>query len=128
MKRTLLIFTSLMLLSFWIAGYAEEVMDRQIDKELKEIWNGMVDRLIRRDIEGAAGYITSSTRERYREQFHMIEDRLPEIFRVMRDIEPVYIKKDEAKYRIRIREDGGERTDYIWFRKDLLGRWKIERF
>jgi hypothetical protein len=46
----------------------------------------------------------------------------------MRDIEPVYIKGDEAKYRVRINDNGRERTNYIWFRKDILGEWKIEKF
>lgn len=128
MKKSLLIFTSMMLLSFWIAGYAGDIADRRVDTELKGIWNGMVEGLMRKDIESALGYITYSTRGRYREQFRMIEDRLPEVFSEMRDIEPVYIKKDEAKYRIKIKGDGGESTGYIWFRKDLLGRWKIEKF
>lgn len=128
MKRTILIFISLILLSSWIAGYAEDAADQKVDSELKALWSGMVTRLIERDIEGALGYFSYSTRGRYREQFNLIKERLPEIFSGMRDIEPVYIKGDEAKYRVRIREDGGGHTGYIWFGKDILGRWKIEKF
>ncbi len=128
MKRTILIFISLLLLSVWMLGHAEDSAEQRVDSELKALWGGMVTRLIERDIEGALGNFAYSTRGRYREQFNLIKDRLPEIFTGMRDIEPVYIKGDEAKYRVRIREDGGGHTGYIWFGKDILGRWKIEKF
>lgn len=109
-------------------GYAEEGADQRVDAELKALWSGMVTHLLERDIEGALDYFSYSTRGRYKEQFNLIKDKLPEIFSGMRNIEPVYIKRDEAKYRVRIREDGGGHTGYIWFRKDMLGKWKIEKF
>lgn len=128
MKKTLLVFTSLLLLSIWIAGYAEDMVDQRVDSELKGLWNNAVNHLINKDIEGALVYFTYSTRGRYRDQFNLIGDNLPAIFSGMRDIEPVYIKGDEAKYRARTKDEGGDRTGYIWFRKDFLGRWKIEKF
>ena len=128
MKRTILIFISLLLLSVWMLGHAEDSAEQRVDSEIKALWSAMVTRLIEKDIEGALGYFSYSTRGRYREQFNLIKERLPEIFSGMRDIEPVYIKGDEAKYRVRIREDGGGHTGYIWFGKDILGRWKIEKF
>lgn len=128
MKKTILVFTSLILLSAWIAGYAEDMADQRVDSELKSLWNNAVNHLINKDIEGALGYFVYSTRGRYREQFNLIGDRLPSLFSGMRDIEAVYIKGDEAKYRLRIKDEEGERTGYIWFRKDFLGRWKIEKF
>ena len=128
MKKTVLVFVSLLLLCGWIVGATEDSVDSRVDSELKALWSGMVTRLIERDVEGALGYFAYSTKGRYREQFNLIKNRLPEIFSGMRDIEPVYIKGDEAKYRVRIREDGGERTGYIWFGKDILGQWKIEKF
>lgn len=128
MKKTVLVFVSLLLLCGWIVGATEDSVDSRVDSELKALWSGVVTRLIEKDVEGALGYFAYSTKGRYREQFTLIKNRLPEIFSGMRDIEPVYIKGDEAKYRIRIREDGGERTGYIWFGKDILGQWKIEKF
>lgn len=124
----LLIFLSLLLLSAWLLGYAEEGVDKRVDPELRGLWNGMVTRLIEKDVEGALGYFSPATRGRYRDQFNLMRERLPEIFTGMREIEPVYIKGDEAKYRVRIRENGGEHTGYIWFGKDVLGQWKIEKF
>ncbi|MBI5755629.1 MAG: hypothetical protein HZA12_01775 [Nitrospirae bacterium] len=128
MKKTILIFISLILLSNQIAGYAEDVADQKVDSELKTIWREMTNRLIEKDIEGALGYFAYSSRERYREQFSVIGDKLPMVFAGMRDIESVYIKDNEAKYRVRIKDASGEHSGYIWFRKDMFGRWKIERF
>src|SRR3989304_9442850 len=107
MKRTILIFISLILLSNWIAGYAEDVADQKVDSELNTIWREMTNRLIEKDIEGALGYFAYSSRERYREQFSVIGDRLPMVFAGMRDIESVYIKDNEAKYRVRIKDASG---------------------
>ena len=128
MKRTILIFISLILLSNWIAGHAENMADQKVDSELNTIWREMTNRLIEKDIEGALGYFAYSSRERYREQFSVIGDRLPMVFAGMRDIESVYIKDNEAKYRVRIKDASGGHTGYIWFRKDMSGRWKIEKF
>ena len=128
MKRTILIFIALLFLSVWVLGHAEDSEEQRVDSELRALWSRMAARLIERDVEGALGYFAYSTKWRYREQFNLIKNRLPEIFAGMRDIEPVYIKEAEAKYRVKIREDGGEHTGYIWFGKDILGQWKIEKF
>ena len=128
MKKGLLVFTSLLILSIWIAGHAEDISDHRVDSELKVLWSEMVTRLIDKDIEGALEYFTYSTRGRYREQFSLIKDSLPAIFSGMRDIEPVYIKGAEAKYRVKMKDAGGEHTGYLWFRRDIFGRWKIDKF
>ncbi len=109
-------------------GYAENMADQRVDSELRSLWEEMINRLVERDIERALGYFAYSSRGRYREQFKLIEEGLSEIFSGMREIEPVYIKEDDAKYRIRIKDEGGELTGYIWFRRDVFGRWKIDKF
>ena len=88
----------------------------------------MIDRLSAGDIEGAVGYFTYSSRWKYKEEFTLAKDKLPEISAKMGKIEPVYIKDDDAKYRVRIRDEENEYTHYIWFRKDIFGRWKIDKF
>ncbi|MEK6714281.1 MAG: hypothetical protein AABY41_08845 [Nitrospirota bacterium] len=128
MKKNLFIVTLIIVLSWSFTGYAGESTNTSIDKELKTIWGSMINRLSARDIEGALGYFTYSSRWRYKEEFTLIEEKLPEIFSKMREIESVYIKDDEAKYRVRIRNTHDEYTQYIWFRKDIFGRWKIDKF
>lgn len=128
MKKNLFIVTLIIVLSWSFTGYAGESTNTSIDKELKTIWGSMINRLSARDIEGALGYFTNSSRWRYKEEFTLIEEKLPEIFSKMREIESVYIKDDEAKYRVRIRNTHDEYTQYIWFRKDIFGRWKIDKF
>ncbi len=128
MKKTLFIVTLIIVLSWSFIGYAGESTNTNIDKDLKAIWGSMINRLSAKDIEGALGYFTYGSRWRYKEEFTLIEEKLPEIFSTMREIESVYIKDDEAKYRVRIRNTHDEYTQYIWFRKDIFGRWKIDKF
>lgn len=128
MRKNLFIFVLLLLFSGLITVYAEDVAEQRIDSSLRTIWNEMVARLSVGDIEGALEYFTYASRGRYREQFTSIRERLPALSSGMRDIEMVFIKGDEAKYRIKLKDRGGERTGYIWFRKDIFGRWKIEKF
>lgn len=127
-KTTFIVFVFFIFFGISISGYAEDLKDPGIDSEIKSIWNEMVTRIVNKDIEGAIEYFTYSSRKRYREQFNMVAEKLPVIFSGMRYIEPVYIKDTEAKYRIRIKDANGERTVYIWFMKDFLGRWKIDKF
>jgi hypothetical protein len=128
MKKNLFIVTLIIVLSWSFTGYAGESTNTNIDKELKTIWGYMINKLTARDIEGALGYFGYSSRWRYKEEFTLIEEKLPEIFSKMQEIESVYIKDDEAKYRVRIRNTHDEYTQYIWFRKDIFGRWKIDKF
>lgn len=128
LKKNLLFYLFLILLCTITSVYAADPPDLQSDVELKNIWNAMVTSLIKKDVEGALDNFTFISRWRYREQFRQAKDKLPEIFSGMRDIEKIYIKKGEAKYRIRIKENGKEYTNFIWFTKDLFGRWKIEKF
>lgn len=123
-----LLLTIILLLSCNITSHAGEPMDAVVDKELKAVWASMIDRLSAGDIEAAVGYFTYSSRWKYKEEFTLAKDKLPEISAKMGNIEPVYIKDDDAKYRVRIRDEDNEYTHYIWFRKDIFGRWKIDKF
>ena len=128
MKRKLISLTIIFILSWNFAAHAGEFIDATIDKDLKAIWISMINRLSAGDIEGAIAYITYSSRWKYKKEFTSVKDKLPEISVKMRNIEPVYIKDDEAKYRSRIGTSNDEYTNYIWFRKDIFGIWKIEKF
>ena len=123
-----LLLTIILLLSCNITSHAGESMDAAVDKDLKAIWASMINRLSAGDIEAAVGYFTYSSRLKYKEEFTLAKDKLPEIYAKMGNIEPVYIKDDDAKYRVRIRDEDNEYTHYIWFRKDIFGRWMIDKF
>ena len=127
-KRKQILLTVIVVISWNLTGHAGESIDANIDKGLKVIWTSMLARLSAGDIEGAVGYFTYSSRWKYKEEFTLAKDKLPEIYAKMGNIEPVYIKDDDAKYRVRIRDEDNEYTHYIWFRKDIFGRWKIDKF
>ena len=128
MNRKLILLTIIFILSWDFTVYAGESIDANIDKDLKAIWVSMITKLSAGDIDGALKYITYSSRWRYKKQFTSVEDKLPEIASKIRRIEPVYIKDFEAKYRARIGNPDDEYTHYVWFRKDIFGLWKIEKF
>lgn len=128
MKKNLLVYVSFFLILVCTSAYAADQHDSQSDTELKSIWNSMVTSLVKKDVDGALDNFTLVSRWKYREQFKQAKDKLPEIFSGMRDIEKIYIKKGEAKYRIRLKENGKEYTSFIWFTKDMFGRWKIDKF
>ena len=128
MKRKLISLTIIFILSWNFTAYAGESIDANIDKDLKAIWVSMINKLSAGDIDGALKHITYSSRWKYKKEFTSVKDKLPEISVKMRNIEPVYIKDDEAKYRSRIGTSNDEYTNYIWFRKDIFGIWKIEKF
>ena len=128
MKHKLILLTVILLLGCNFTSHAGESRDAAVDRELKAVWASMIRRLSAGDIEGAVGYFTYSSRWKYKEEFTLAKDKLPEIYAKMGNIEPVYIKDDDAKYRVRIRDEDNEYTHYIWFRKDIFGRWMIDKF
>ena len=128
MKGKLLFLTIIFILSWNFTVHAGEAIDANIDKDLKAMWVSMINRLSVGDIEGALKFITYSSRWKYEKEFTLVKDNLPELSSKIRKIEPVYIKNDEAKYRARIGNSDDEYTHYVWFRKDIFGIWKIEKF
>jgi len=108
--------------------HAGDSIDVNVDKDLKALWGSMIGHLSAGDIEGALKYIAFNSRWKYRTQFESIKDKLPEIASHIIKIDPVYIKDNEAKYRARIGNPDDGYTQYIWFRKDIFGLWKIEKF
>lgn len=128
MNRKLILLYIIFTLGLSFTVHAGESIDVNIDKDLKATWVSMINKLSAGDIEGALKYITYSSRWKYKKQFASVKDNLPEIASKIRKIEPVYIKDYEAKYRARIGNQDDEYTHYIWFRKDIFGFWKIEKF
>lgn len=107
-------------------------IDDKVDKELKTTWHDMKSALINKNIQKAIEYYHVGTKENYREIYNAFGDKLPEIARDLGDIQPVYIKDNEAKYRLRKEETyGGKRVDvtyFVYFVKDSDGNWKILRY
>ncbi len=109
------------------------VMNRnQMDMLLKGKWEGMKTKLSSQDVEGALGYISEQSREKYRTIFNALISRLPLIASGMEDIQLIYISDSVAKYRIRRNETYGGQTYtityYIYFNVGSDGIWRIDRF
>lgn len=128
MKYKMISLIAILLLGWNLTGHAGESIDASADNDLKSLWASMIGRLHAGDIEGATGYFTEGSKWKYKDEFASAKDRLPEVSRRMGKIEAVYIRDNDAKYRVRIRDGDNEYTHYIWFRKDIFGRWKIDKF
>ena len=84
------------------------------------------------DVDGAVSYFTLRSREKYREGFSALSDKLPQIAAGMQNIELIYVHGDVAKYCIyRPEEVNGEIIDisyFIYFRVDTDGLWRMVQF
>ena len=100
----------------------------EIDTLLKGKWEGMKGPLAEKDIEKAVVYFLGTSQERYRYIFTSLLNLLPDIVANMQAIEMVSVENGVAEYRIKILEDVGEVTYYIYFVLDENGLWKIQQF
>lgn len=106
--------------TFGFAGMTKEVLE----PELRQIWVKFKDFLIAGNTEDALAFFMPDTRERYREQFSLLGNRIPDIFTGIGDIQLISLKDNEAKTRVY----EGEITHNIWFLCDIYGQWKIHKF
>ncbi|MCJ7603097.1 MAG: hypothetical protein MUO63_16560, partial [Desulfobulbaceae bacterium] len=109
------------------------VMDKAaLDALLKGKWNGMKTALAAGNIEGGMQYFVNPSRERYRQTFTVLADKLPAIVQAMEDIEMIYYTDGIAKYRINRVHDIDSApvniTYYIYFERDWDGLFKIYQF
>ena len=94
----------------------------------EEVWSDMKENLAAGNIEGALNYFSEGSKEKYREIFTLLGDRLPTLANNMQDIELIYVRGDIAKYRIHRLQYEQQITYYIYFGKDEDGYWKINSF
>lgn len=109
------------------------VMDKAgLDALLKAKWNGMKAALAAGDIEGGVQYFIGPSKERYRQIFTVLMDKLPALIQSMDEIEMIYFADGTAKYRInRVHDIDGAPvtiTYYIYFERDGDGLFKIYQF
>jgi hypothetical protein len=118
-------------LFFLLLNFAYAI-DENVDKELKTIWRDMKSALINKNIEKAVEYYHAETKENYRDIYTAFGDKLPQIVRDLGDIQSIYIRENEAKYRLLKKETyGGKIVDItysVYFIKDSDGKWKILRY
>ncbi len=104
----------------------------QLDRLLRNKWEGMKEALGNKDIEGALNYFHETSKESYRQAFNILINEIPHIISEMQDIEMIYQTDDISKYRInRLHEINGAYhtiTYYIYFIKDKQGFWRINKF
>jgi len=92
----------------------------------------MKAKLMNGDIEGAVGYFTLASQERYEEVFAALGAQLAPLVQNMQAIQLIYAKSGTIKYRIHKNETyGGQTTTltyYIYFSQEAQGLWSIDTF
>jgi YVTN family beta-propeller protein len=104
----------------------------EMDTLLKDKWEEMKTYLVEQDIEGALNYYLDESKQLYNDIYTAFYDQLPQLAKEMNDIQPIYVKSNTAKYRLRVSESYGGKmetfTYYIYFVLDKNGLWKIYRY
>lgn len=106
--------------TFGFAGMTKEVLE----PELRQIWVKFKDSMIAGNTEDGLAFFMPDTRIRYREQFSLLGNRIPDIFAGIGDIQLISINDNEAKTRVY----EGEIMHHVWFARDIYGQWKIHKF
>ncbi len=114
------------------AGELSTQLKEEIDREVKSIWQAMKISLVNKNIDKAIEYYHDETKQKYRDMYSAFGDKLPQLARELEDIQPIYIKENEAKYRLISKESyGGKVVDItypVYFVKDSNGSWKILQY
>jgi hypothetical protein len=105
---------------------------KMLDSHLRDIWGGMKEAMIDKNIDGAIAFFTEETQLKYQEIYAELLQSLPQIVSEMPEIELVEFVEGGAQYRIKRREtyQGIEYdiTYYVYFIKDEDGTWKILKY
>lgn len=103
-----------------------------LDGLLRGKWSGMRSKLNSGAIEEALAFFREGSRNRYREIFTRLADKMSTITSEMQDIEMITIEADRTQYRInRVHSIDGEPvtlTYFIYFILDEDGMWRIDEF
>ena len=95
-------------------------------------WAGMREALDEGDVEKTLSYFTRGSRDRYRQIFEAIENKLSEEAAGLQDIVPVTFRGTTAKYRIQrtvmLNSQEIALTYWVYFVQDADGIWRIRQF
>jgi hypothetical protein len=108
------------------SGYSASSTDKEVEK-IKKVWASFVERLSKKDIEGAFEYIVEERREGYRMAFSVIKDKLPKEMSKKEEIKINEIDGNIATGENIVKENGGEYSYPVIFIKER-GKWKIQSF
>ncbi len=89
-------------------------------------WTSLKDRLLAGDIQGALDHLTPSIRPRFEAAFQQLGGDLPAIAAGLGNIEVLEQLDDIAEAAIVQQENNSPMLYFIYYRRDILGRWLIE--
>ena len=101
----------------------------QMDNLLQSKWAGMRGAMALMDVQKAASFFTAESKAKHSGIFTALGNTLPQVALDLQNISMVYLNDNIAQYRIRLTEEAGLITYYIYFVKDDSdGIWRIQQF
>jgi hypothetical protein len=101
----------------------------QMDNLLQGKWAGMRGAMTLMDVQTVTGFFTDESKDRYSGLFTALGNTLPQVAQDIQNISMVYVTDNLAQYRIRLIEEAGLITYYIYFVKDDSdGIWRIPQY
>jgi hypothetical protein len=96
-----------------------------VDALLVSQWNGMLDRLLVADTQGALAYVDPARRESFARVFTVLGGDVPSIIAGFGPLKGRAIGVDVAEYFVRRTIDGEPRAFFVYFVRDASGVWRI---
>jgi len=99
---------------------------QSLDAHLKTIWREMLNALRRKDVDRAVSYFAREKREKYKQIFLAIKDKLPEMARDLEDIQLIEMRMHrDVLYDIQSVKNGKRYSQALIFIKDVDDEWRI---
>jgi len=95
---------------------------------LSNRWTDMRNKLSVQEVGEATSFFSARTLEKYNNLFTELKVALPQMAADMGDMELIYVRDRQAKYRLHRDEDGVLTTYYVYFIKEPNGLWRIIQF
>ena len=97
-----------------------------VTARFQSLWNGFRARLVAGDTSGALSYLSPAIRPQFGQVFQALGAKLPNIAASLENLVVVEQVDDLAETAVARQEEGSSFLYFIYFRRDGLGRWRIE--
>lgn len=97
-----------------------------VTARFQSLWNGFRARLVAGDTSGALSYLSPAIQPQFGQVFQALGAKLPNIAASLENLVVVEQVDDLAETAVARQEEGSSFLYFIYFRRDGLGRWRIE--
>ncbi len=100
--------------------------EQQEDERFLSLWNGMNNRLVEGDIQGAGLYITPMAKQKYAAAFTVLAPHMAGIVSSYSPLQRVSVSPGIGEYTVVREIDGRKHLHFIYFLRDTDGVWRLD--